>query len=161
MKIVNKTLAVPDQIRFKLNSLDLSILESRGIPFLSGADVFTPLPTLIITGDYLKFGVLDTMDYLAIKLSSHHIVRIIDANNAAPEIFVNSSLLQYVQTFTQFARDLPYNPDEAWDDTESLARSANKLRSLVKNIDSKAIKSGTYWSEVCDDITVGNWSEQR
>ena len=103
LKIVNKTLTVPDQIRFKLNSLDLSILESRGIPFLSSADVFTPLPTLIITGDYLKFGVLDTMDYLAIKLSSHHIVRIIDANNAVSEIFVNSSLLQYVQTFTQFA----------------------------------------------------------
>ena len=94
METLNQTFTVPDQIRFKLNSLDLSILESRGIPFLSGADVFTPLPTLIITGDYLKFGVLDTMDYLAIKLSSHHIVRIIDANNAAPEIFVNSSLLQ-------------------------------------------------------------------
>ncbi len=31
MKIANKTLAVPDQIHFKLNSLDLSILESRGI----------------------------------------------------------------------------------------------------------------------------------
>jgi hypothetical protein len=136
-------------------ALPLSIRRSLfedGVPrhfFYRGYYANTDLSVLRAAGHsvVVRFG-SDSWGTLGVDGASGNVIHVRNGPGAT-ETYVNATLSKFTDTARVLAEEFPYGTSGALEESH---RAADRMRAIIRSVDSEAAARGSYWSDYPDEV---------